>query len=194
MPSQAEQTLLDPVRVVLATEPDERRRLRLAVNPSRFLLLPKRSGPPLGVAGAARDPGSAPRRLADALHPQDETAGLSTGLAPEELSPLGWLQANRPGWGIENGPHRLEVSLNEDRCRVRTPKGLWILGRVRRLGISRFMEWRRRQAQPHFPSRTGFQAALGEDNLAQALPFVHPHFEPLYAYALVRNGLEEILA
>ena len=104
---------------------------------------------------------------------KDETVGLITDLTPEQLPPLRWLKANRQGWGIENGTHqRLNVSLNDDRCRVRSPNGLWILGMVRRLVISLFMEWRARQAKPHFQSLTDFQAGMGEDNLAKALRFL----------------------
>ena len=89
---------------------------------------------------------------------KDETVGLITDLSTEELSPLQWLQANRQGWGIENGTHqRLDVSLNDDRCRVRGANGLWILGMVRRLVISLYMEWRERQAKPHHQSLTDFQ-------------------------------------
>lgn len=104
---------------------------------------------------------------------KDETVGLITDLSPEELSPPRWLQANRQAWGIENGTHqRLDVSLNDDRCRVRSTNGLWILGMLRRLVISLFMEWRTRQARPRFQSLTDFQAHMGEDNLANALAFV----------------------
>ena len=104
---------------------------------------------------------------------KDETVGLITDLTPQELTPLRWLQANRQGWGIENGTHqRLDVSLNDDRCRVRNTNGLWILGMLRRLVISLFMEWRGRQPKPHFQSLTDFQAAMGEDNLSKALNFV----------------------
>ena len=104
---------------------------------------------------------------------QNETVGLLTDLTPDELPPRQWLQANRQGWGIENGSHqRLDVSLNDDRCRVRSTNGLWILGMLRRLVISLFMEWRHRQPKPHHKHLTDFQAAMGEDNLAKALRFV----------------------
>jgi hypothetical protein len=108
---------------------------------------------------------------------KDETVGLITDLTAQELPPLHWLQANRQGWGIENGTHqRLDVSLNDDRWRVRSTNGIWILRMMRRLVISLFMEWRGRQAKPHFHSLTDFQAAIGEDNLAKALNFVtHQH-------------------
>jgi len=104
---------------------------------------------------------------------KDETVGLITDLPPQQLPSLRWLEANRQGWGIENGTHqRLDVSLNDDRCRVRSPNALWILSMLRRLVISLFMEWRARQPRPHFQSLTDFQAAMGEDNLAKALGFV----------------------
>lgn len=104
---------------------------------------------------------------------KDETVGLITDLPTQQLPALRWLEANRQGWGIENGTHqRLDVSLNDDRCRVRNTNALWILGMLRRLVISLFMEWRARQAKPHFQSLTDFQAAMGEDNLAKALGFV----------------------
>ncbi len=104
---------------------------------------------------------------------KDETVGLITDLGPNELPALQWLKANRQGWGIENGTHqRLDVSLNDDRCRVRSTNGLWILGMLRRVVISLFMEWRGRQAKPHFQSLTDFQTVMGEDNLAKAQAFV----------------------
>ena len=104
---------------------------------------------------------------------KDETVGLITDLGPDQLTPHRWLQANRQGWGIENGSHqRLDVSLNDDRCRVRSPNGIWILGMLRRLVISLFMEWRHGQPKPHHHSLTDFQAAMGEDNLAHALAFL----------------------
>ena len=80
---------------------------------------------------------------------------------------------NRLACGIENRTHqRLDVSLNEDRCRVRNTHGLWILGMLRRLVISLFMHWRSQQPCPQRKSLTDFQAAMGEDNLAMAFAFV----------------------
>ena len=60
---------------------------------------------------------------------------------------------------------------------MRSTNGLWLLGMVRRLVISLFMEWRARQAKPHFQSLTDFQAGMGEDNLTKALGFV-THQQP----------------
>jgi hypothetical protein len=108
---------------------------------------------------------------------KDETVGLITDLPPEALDANHWLKANRSAWGIENGTHqRLDVSLNEDRCRVRSTNALWILGMLRRVVISLFIHWRARQLRPEHQSLTDFQAALGEDNLAKAMSFVtHRH-------------------
>lgn len=108
---------------------------------------------------------------------KDETVGLITDLEPGQLPAAEWLKANRMAWGIENGTHqRLDVSLNEDRCRVRNTNGLWIMGMLRRLIISLFMHWRNSQTRPQHKSLTDFQAAMGEDNLAKAFAFVtHRH-------------------
>jgi hypothetical protein len=108
---------------------------------------------------------------------KDETVGLITDLEPAQLPAAEWLQANRLAWGIENGTHqRLDVTLNEDRCRVRNANGLWILGMLRRVVISLFMHWRSKQPRPQHKSLTDFQAAMGEDNLAKAFAFVtHRH-------------------
>jgi hypothetical protein len=104
---------------------------------------------------------------------KNETVGLITDLLPQQLPALQWLKANRQAWGIENGTHqRLDVTLNDDRCRVRSTNGLWILGMLRRLVISLFMHWRARQARPRHLSLTDFQSAMGENNLTKALAFV----------------------
>ena len=111
---------------------------------------------------------------------KDETVGLITDLSPQELPAQAWLQANRQGWGIENGTHqRLDVSLNDDRCRVRNTNGLWILGMLRRLAISLYMHWRQQQPNPRSLWFTDFQAALGENNLAKAFAFVTNHHPKL---------------
>jgi predicted transposase YbfD/YdcC len=104
---------------------------------------------------------------------KNETVGLITDLTQAQLPAALWLKANRQAWGIENGTHqRLDVSLNDDRCRVRNTNGLWILGMLRRLVISLFMHWRARHPKPQHQSLTDFQAAMGEDNLAIALAFL----------------------
>lgn len=104
---------------------------------------------------------------------KNETVGLITDLSPEELPAERWLRDNRLAWGIENGTHqRLDVSLNDDRCRVRNPNALLVLGMIRRLVISLFMEWRAKHSKPQHQSLTDFQSAMGEDNMRKAMAFV----------------------
>jgi len=98
---------------------------------------------------------------------------LITDMGPDELSASQWLTANREGWGIENGSHqRLDVTLNDDRCRVRSGNGQLVLGMFRRVVISLYMHWRLRQSKPHQRSLTDFQSVMGEDNLSNAMAFV----------------------
>jgi len=110
---------------------------------------------------------------------QDERVALVTSLPPTALNAQQWLLANRQSWGIESGLHqRLDVSLNDDRCRVRNANGLWVLGMFRRLTNSLFMAWRSQQPKAKYKTTTDFHAAMGEDNLAKAIRFVtckRPH-------------------
>ena len=104
---------------------------------------------------------------------KDEVVALVTSLSPEELNAKGWLAANRQSWGIESGLHqRLDVSHNDDRCRVRNANGLWILGMFRRLANSLFMEWKGRQRNAKYKTTTDFHTVMGEDNLAKAMRFL----------------------
>jgi hypothetical protein len=109
---------------------------------------------------------------------KDELVALLTDLPPQELDASQWLEANRQCWGIESGLHqRLDVSFNDDRCRVRSPRGIWVLGMFRRLANSIAMEWRQRQPNPKYKTITDFHADLGENNLAKAMRFIscrHP--------------------
>lgn len=104
---------------------------------------------------------------------KDERVALITNLPPQELASQEWLLANRQAWGIESGLHqRLDISHNDDRCRVRNANGLWILGMFRRVANSLFMEWRSRQPNAKYKTTTDFHTAMGEDNLAKAMRLV----------------------
>lgn len=103
----------------------------------------------------------------------DETVALITNLPPRQLDAATWLQRNRQAWGIETGLHaRLDVSLLEDLCRIRTPRSLWVLGMLRRLVVSLFAEWRTAHPRGRHQSLTDFHTALGENNLAPAFRFL----------------------
>jgi len=53
---------------------------------------------------------------------KDELVALITSLEPSRLDATNWLRLNRDHWGIESGLHqRLDISHNDDRCRVRNP-------------------------------------------------------------------------
>lgn len=104
---------------------------------------------------------------------KDEEVALVTSLPPDQLEASRWLQINRDGWGIENGLHqRLDVSLNDDRCRVQRDKGLLLLGAYRRLAVSLFMQWRGHQLNPRHLTTTDFQTVMAENHRQRALQLV----------------------
>ena len=78
-----------------------------------------------------------------------ETVWLITSLAPEEADAARLLQLARQYWSIENGLHyRLDVSSAEDRCRVRHPVAVTVLGILRRAIQGEYRSWARRQRRP----------------------------------------------
>ena len=98
---------------------------------------------------------------------------LITSAAPQRLKALQWLKLNRAGWGIESGLHqRLDISYNDDRCRVQSDHGIWIFGMFRRLANSLFMEWRAAQRRPEHITTTDFQTLLTQDNRRRAVGFL----------------------
>jgi hypothetical protein len=102
---------------------------------------------------------------------QDEHVTLLTSAAPEKLDAPRWLALNRAGFGgIENGLHqRLDVSHNDDRCRIRSSPALFVAGLFRRISNSLFMEWRSHQPHPDNLTTTDFHAAMGEDHCRPAM-------------------------
>ena len=100
---------------------------------------------------------------------------MLTSLEPERLDALGWLKLNRAGWGIENGLHqRLDISHNDDRCRIAHPRAMWVMGMFRRLSNSLFIHWRARQGKLH-PDQlttTDFHSAMSEDHRRAAIRLV----------------------
>jgi len=93
-----------------------------------------------------------------------ETVRVLTSRPPERLDARGWLDATRQYWGIETGLHqRLDVTANEDRCRVRTPNAVWILGMFRRLAVSVFLEWKSRDPKRKWTTLTDFYSDMSAD-------------------------------
>jgi predicted transposase YbfD/YdcC len=104
---------------------------------------------------------------------KDEEVALITSASPQQLDAQTWLRLNRQGWGIESGLHqRLDVSYNDDRCRVQSDHGMLILGIYRRIANSLFMEWRQRQRRPDHVTTTDFQTLMAEEHRRKALRFV----------------------
>jgi len=90
-----------------------------------------------------------------------ETVWVVTSRDPQRLNPAQWLQAQRQYWSIEAGLHQsLDVSTNEDRCRVRTPNAVWVLGMFRRLAISIFKEWKAQSPNRKWTTMTDFQTEM----------------------------------
>jgi hypothetical protein len=102
---------------------------------------------------------------------KDEEVALLTSAPPEKLQARQWLELNRAGFGgIENGLHqRLDVSHNDDRCRIRTAPAMFVAGLFRRISNSLFMEWRSHQPHPEHLTTTDFQSAMGEEHCRQAI-------------------------
>ena len=100
-----------------------------------------------------------------------ETVALLTDAPPELLDAQTWLRLNRAGFGgIENGLHqRLDVSHDDDRCHVRDPKAMLVLGIFRRLSNSLFMEWRSRQAKPQYLTTTDFYTDMAVEGHRRAI-------------------------
>lgn len=105
---------------------------------------------------------------------QPETVALLTSATPQRLNAPAWLQLNRAGFGsIENGLHqRLDVSHDDDRCRVRHPNSMAVLGIFRRLANSLFMEWRSRQTNPQYLTTSDFAVDMAAEAHRRALLMV----------------------
>lgn len=104
---------------------------------------------------------------------KDEEVALITSAPVSLLPAMLWLWLNRMGWGIESGLHqRLDVSYNDDRCRVQSDNGIWVLGMFRRLANSLFVEWSTQQRRPDQVTTTSFQTRMVEDHRAAAMRFV----------------------
>jgi hypothetical protein len=104
---------------------------------------------------------------------KDEEVCLLTSAPPDLLDAPAWLRLNRIYWGIENGLHqRLDVSQDDDRCRIRQTPGLWVMGMFRRLSNSLCLEWCSCQTHPEHKTTTDFQSAMAEDHCRTALRLV----------------------
>ena len=91
---------------------------------------------------------------------KDELVALITSLEPSRLDAANWMRLNRDAWGIESGLHqRLDISHNDDRCRIRNHNAMVVLGMMLRLSNSLFMQWRAYKRRPDHVTTTDFQSA-----------------------------------
>ena len=101
---------------------------------------------------------------------KDELVALITSVEPSRLDATNWLRLNRDYWGVENGLHqRLDISHNDDRCRVRNDNAMLVLAMMLRLSNSLFMQWSSYQRRPDHVTTTDSQSALSEDHHRPAL-------------------------
>ena len=90
-----------------------------------------------------------------------------------ELPLEAMLQADRDYWGIESGlNHRLDVSADEDKSRVRTRASAFNLGLFRRAATSLGIVWIKRQPDPRKATLPGFYDDMSLKNSRKALSLV----------------------
>lgn len=125
----------------------------------------------------------AARLLREVTGRRPERVCLITSADPKRLDAEKWLQLNRVYWGVENGLHqRLDVSYHDDLCRIRSSKGILLVGMFRRLSNSLFMHWRGLQPHPEHKTTTDFHSDMGEEHCRRALRIVsskQANFHPL---------------
>ena len=107
------------------------------------------------------------RRVRRKANKSTETVYLISSLTLEQLDALGWIKLKRGYWVIESRLHHaLDVSLDEDRSRVRNPNATLILAMFRRLVVSvaqaaiklaqtKKTRWSVRRYQQQFARRDG---------------------------------------
>ena len=96
-----------------------------------------------------------------------------TSADPHQWSTQDLLRCRGRYWGIEAGHQRLDMTLDEDRSRVRTPRAMTILGMFRRVTVSLACAWladpkRRRKKK----STRDFQNHLKAENARRAFALV----------------------
>ena len=122
-------------------------------------------------------------RVKRAGHWTREVVFLLSSLTLEQLQALGMLQLKRRYWVIESRLHHcLDMTMQEDLSRVRTPHSALVLGMIRRvvLSLSNATVDRARKANPKSKCNTkrfqqSFRSARGGRERLHALIFAqHP--------------------
>jgi predicted transposase YbfD/YdcC len=92
---------------------------------------------------------------------------LASSLSTEQLSPKLWLALERQRWGIENRTHYvLDVTWQEDQCRVRQPNAVAVLGIFQRIAIALHQAWAQTRPPRRATTRDWVSEHLGNRWLA----------------------------
>ena len=111
-----------------------------------------------------------------------ETEFLICSRPVAQLSTEGMFQADRNYWGIESGlNHRLDVSADEDKSRVRIRTSAFNLGLFRRAANSFGIVWIKKQRNKRKATLNGFYDDMSLKNHRKAFSLVtasHPSWLP----------------
>ncbi len=128
------------------------------------------SRPNKSASPAPRKPPGGGAKSADANR---KRSGCSRRREPERLRAAQGLASQRRAWDLENGWRpRLEVSADEDRSRVREGNAVRLLAMFRRLAVSVYLEWRRRDMRRQRKSLRDFYDAMSLERPRRALALV----------------------
>ena len=102
-----------------------------------------------------------------------ETESLICSRYPSDFSAQQMFTASRRYWGIENGLHlRLDVTAEEDRSRVRTPRSAFNLAMIRGATISLAVHWIQRCPNKRQATLQGFYDFMTAKNARRAFSLV----------------------
>lgn len=118
----------------------------------------------------------------DKVKEEVETELLICSRPLSELSAEQMFQADRDYWGVESGlNHRLDVSADEDKSRVRTRASAFNLGLFRRAANSFGIAWIKKQRDKRKATLNGFYDDMARNNHRKAFSLVtasHPSWLP----------------
>ena len=87
---------------------------------------------------------------------------LASSLPAEQLSPKLWLALERQRWGIENRTHYvLDVTWQEDQCRVRQHNAVAVLGIFQRIAVALHKAWAKARPARRATTRDWVSEHLG---------------------------------
>jgi predicted transposase YbfD/YdcC len=109
----------------------------------------------------------------DKVTDEIETEFLVSSRAALELPTQAMFQADRDYWGIESGlNHRLDVSADEDKSRVRIRSSAFNLGLFRRAANSFAIVWIKKQRDKRQATLNGFYDDMSLKNSRKSLSLV----------------------